>query len=92
MFLGIDIGTSGVKTVVINDTGDVIDQAAAPLTVSRPQALWSEQDPADWWAATNRAVLELSPDRRANVRGVGLSGQMHGATLLGAGSEVLRPA
>lgn len=92
MFLGIDIGTSGVKTVVINDTGDVIDQAAAPLTVSRPHALWSEQDPADWWAATNRAVLELSPDRRANIRGVGLSGQMHGATLLGAGNEVLRPA
>jgi xylulokinase len=92
MFLGIDIGTSSVKAVVINDTGDVIDQAAAPLSVSRPEALWSEQAPADWWAATQKAVLELSPDRRANVRGIGLSGQMHGATLLGQDNSVLRPA
>jgi len=92
MFLGIDIGTSSVKAVVINEAGDVIDQAAAPLAVSRPQPLWSEQEPADWWAATNRAVLDLSPDRRAKVRGIGLSGQMHGATLLGARDEVLRPA
>lgn len=92
MFLGIDIGTSGVKTVVINDTGDVIDQAAAPLGVSRPHPLWSEQDPADWWEATSRAVLGLSPDRRAKVRGVGLSGQMHGATLLDGADNVLRPA
>lgn len=92
MFLGIDIGTSSVKAVVINEVGDVIDQAAAPLSVSRPQPLWSEQDPADWWAATQKAVLELSPDRRAKVRGAGLSGQMHGATLLDASDRVLRPA
>ena len=92
MFLGIDIGTSSVKAVVINDAGDVIDQAAAPLAVSRPEALWSEQNPADWWAATQKAVLELSPDRRAKIRGVGLSGQMHGATLLDASDSVLRPA
>lgn len=92
MYLGIDIGTSSVKAVVINDTGDVIDQAAAALTVSRPQPLWSEQDPAGWWAATQKAVLELSPDRRAGVRGIGLSGQMHGATLLDASGKVLRPA
>lgn len=92
MFLGIDIGTSSVKAVVINEAGDVIDQATAALAVSRPQALWSEQDPSDWWSATNRAVLDLSPDRRAKVRGIGLSGQMHGATLLGARDEVLRPA
>lgn len=92
MFLGIDIGTSSVKAVVINEAGDVIDQASATLSVSRPQALWSEQDPADWWIATNKAVLDLSPDRRANVRGIGLSGQMHGATILGGRDEVLRPA
>lgn len=92
MFLGIDIGTSSVKAVVINEDGDVIDQASAPLSVSRPQALWSEQDPADWWRATNRAVLDLSPDRRAKVEGIGLSGQMHGATLLDSRDEILRPA
>lgn len=92
MFLGIDIGTSSVKAVVINAAGDVIDQAAAALPVSRPQPLWSEQDPADWWAATQKAVLDLSPDRRARVEGVGLSGQMHGATLLDGADNVLRPA
>ena len=92
MFLGIDIGTSSVKAVVINAAGDVIDQAAAALPVSRPQPLWSEQDPADWWTATQKAVLDLSPDRRARVEGVGLSGQMHGATLLDGADKVLRPA
>ncbi|MBB4659934.1 xylulokinase [Parvularcula dongshanensis] len=92
MFLGIDIGTSGVKVVVTNDDSDVIEQAVSPLPVSRPHPSWSEQDPADWWKATQEAVLQLSPDRRAKIEAVGLSGQMHGATLLGAGDEVLRPA
>lgn len=92
MFLGIDIGTSSVKAVITNDDGDVIEQATAPLTVSRPKELWSEQNPSDWWTATNKAVHEISPDRRKKVQGVGLSGQMHGATLLGDGDRVLRPA
>lgn len=92
MFLGIDIGTSGVKAVIINDDADVIEQTTAPLSVSRPKPLWSEQNPADWWKATNEAVLALSPDRRNRVEAIGLSGQMHGATLLGEGEEVLRPA
>ncbi|WOI53479.1 xylulokinase [Parvularcula sp. LCG005] len=92
MFLGIDIGTSSVKAVVTNADGDVIDQATAPLPISRPQALWSEQDPADWWDATNKAVKALSPDRRKKVEAIGLSGQMHGATLLDANDKPLRPA
>ncbi|WP_031553912.1 xylulokinase [Parvularcula oceani] len=92
MFLGIDVGTSGVKVVVTNADGDVIEQAVAPLTVSRPQPLWSEQDPADWWRATDEAVRSLTAERRAKVEAVGLSGQMHGATLLGENDAVLRPA
>ncbi len=92
MFLGIDIGTSSVKAVVINDASDVIDQASVALSISRPHPLWSEQDPSDWWIATNRAILELSPDRRAKIRGIGLSGQMHGATLLGLDDKIIRPA
>jgi xylulokinase len=52
MYLGIDIGTSGVKAILMNDKGAVVEQAHAPLSVSRPQPLWSEQDPTDWWAAT----------------------------------------
>ena len=92
MFLGIDIGTSSVKAVLTNDEGDVIEQATAPLPISRPKPLWSEQNPADWWSATNKAVLDLSADRRKAVEAIGLSGQMHGATLLDADDNPLRPA
>jgi len=92
MFLGIDVGTSGVKTVVTNASNDVIEQAVAPLNVSRSQPLWSEQSPDDWWVATQAAVMSLSPDRRAGIEAIGLSGQMHGATLLGRDDRPLRPA
>ncbi len=84
MYLGIDIGTSGVKAVVVSADGAVLGQASAPLVVSRPQALWSEQDPDHWWAATETAVLGLDAALRSDVKAVGLAGQMHGATLLGA--------
>lgn len=92
MYLGIDIGTSSVKAVIVDDDDAVVEQASAPLSVSRPQPSWSEQDPADWWTATNAAVKSLSAKARKNVRAVGLSGQMHGATLLGANDKPLRPA
>lgn len=92
MYLGIDIGTGGVKAVIVDDTQTVIDQSTAPLTVSRPQPLWSEQDPADWWAATQTAVRALDAKARGGVKAIGLSGQMHGATLLDAHDRVIRPA
>lgn len=92
MFLGIDIGTSGVKAVVSDTYGAVVAQGVAALTVQRPQPLWSEQDPADWWAATTAAVQGIDPSIRRAVRGIGLAGQMHGATLLGADDLPLRPA
>ncbi|MDQ4419277.1 xylulokinase [Sphingobium sp. DEHP117] len=92
MFLGIDIGTSGVKAILISADGKLAAQATAPLSVSRPQPLWSEQDPAAWIAATEAAVLALPAELRSRVQGIGLAGQMHGATLLGAADEVLRPA
>ena len=92
MFLGIDIGTSGVKAVLLGAKGHVIAQASSALTVQRPHPLWSEQDPAAWWNATQAAVLALPADLRARVEAVGLAGQMHGATLLGADDRPLRPA
>ncbi len=92
MYLGIDIGTSGVKAILMDEKGAVIQVAQAPLSVSRPHDLWSEQDPADWWAATKCAVGLLDLKQRQGVKAVGLSGQMHGATLLGADDRVLRPA
>ena len=92
MYMGIDIGTSAVKAVVIDDSGAVAEQATAALSVSRPQPLWSEQDPADWWSATNIAVSDLRLTLRKAVRAIGLSGQMHGATLLDRNHQALRPA
>jgi xylulokinase len=92
MYMGIDIGTSAVKAAVVDETGHVIEQASSPLTVSRPHALWSEQNPADWWAATNAAVSDLRLPLRKAVRAIGLSGQMHGATLLDKNLRTLRPA
>ena len=92
MFLGIDIGTSGVKAVIAAQDGKVLATGNAPLNVSRPFPLWSEQDPQDWWQATEAAILALPDDLRAGVQGIGLAGQMHGATLLGADHKPLRPA
>ena len=92
MFLGIDLGTSSVKALLIDDSGNVVDAAAAALSISRPQPLWSEQDPGEWWRAAEVAVRALSKRGRAAVRAVGLSGQMHGAVLLDAADQVIRPA
>jgi xylulokinase len=92
VFLGIDIGTSGVKAVVLDEHGAVAAQGLAALTVQRPQPLWSEQDPEAWWDATTAAVQAIPAAVRRAVRGVGVAGQMHGATLLGADDKPLRPA
>jgi len=92
MYLGLDIGTSGVKAVLVDDSQTVIDKATATLSVSRPKPLWSEQDPQDWWRATNQAVLKLDRRCRSSVKAIGLSGQMHGATCLDFNDQVIRPA
>ncbi len=91
-YLGIDVGTSAVKAVILAEDGALLGQAAAPLTVQRPQSLWSEQAPDAWCAATDRAVLALDPALRARVAAIGLAGQMHGAVLLGADDRPLRTA
>src|SRR5947208_714639 len=95
MFLGIDLGTSEVKLLLLDAAGLVVGQSGATLDVMRPQPLWSEQDPAQWWKATEDAVARLRtahPAEFARVRAIGLSGQMHGAVLLGQEDAVLRPA
>jgi len=92
VFLGIDIGTSSVKAVLIDEQESIAAQAAIPLSVARPQPLFAEQDAQDWWLATVAAIATLPPAARATVRAVGLSGQMHGATLLDQSGTPLRPA
>jgi xylulokinase len=93
--IGIDIGTSGTKTILIDETGRVHARATQEYPLYSPKPLWSEQGPADWWAATCatvREVLSKSGVSPNEVRGVGLSGQMHGAVFLDADNMVLRPA
>ena len=92
MFLGIDIGTSGVKAVIVDESQLIIDQASAPLEVNRPKPLWSEQNPQDWWQATNLAIKQLDAHKRSAIKAIGLSGQMHGATCLDEKDNIIRPA
>ncbi len=94
MYLGIDAGTSEIKTLVIDTQGKIVAVAGAPLTVQRPHPHWSEQDPHSWWQALNTAIQQLrgqTGDRWSEIRAIGLSGQMHGAVLLDSAGEVLRP-
>lgn len=92
MYLGLDLGTSGLKGLLIDADQRVLAEATAPLGVSRPRAGWSEQHPADWIAAAETVLDALAakvPLRQ--VKAIGLSGHMHGATLLDSGDAVLRP-
>ncbi|MEI2263946.1 xylulokinase [Erwinia sp. CGal63] len=93
MYIGIDLGTSGVKAVLLDENNRVVASHTEKLTVSRPHPLWSEQDPQAWWQATDRVMLALGAQHSLKeVRAIGLTGQMHGAVLLGRQQEVLRPA
>jgi xylulokinase len=95
MYLGLDIGTSSVKGVLIDEEQKIIATASAALKVSRPHAGWSEQAPEDWWKACTtvvKALAKAKPKAVAAVDGIGLSGQQHGATLLNGAGKVLRPA
>lgn len=93
MFIGIDLGTSGLKVVLVNAHGKVLASQTEKLSVSRPKPLWSEQDPQAWWQALDRAMQTLSHTHNLReVEAIGLSGQMHGATLLDKENRVLRPA
>lgn len=94
MYLGIDIGTSELKALLLDTDGAIVGSAHAALTVQRPYPHWAEQDPQAWWQACGRVVAELRqqhPQQWAAVRAIGLSGQMHGAVLLDSNNAVLRP-
>jgi xylulokinase len=92
VFLGIDLGTSSLKALLIDDQDRILAQASTSLEVASPHPSWSEQDPEAWWDACTQSVLSLPAHLRREVLGIGLSGQMHGAVLLNAKDTVLRPA
>ena len=93
--LGVDIGTSGTKTILIDETGRVHARATLEYPLYAPKPQWSEQDPNDWWLATCgtiKQVLETAGIAPREVNGIGLSGQMHGSVFLDENGEVLRHA
>ncbi|GAA5258067.1 xylulokinase [Proteus sp. MB838] len=93
MYLGLDLGASSVKAIIMNEQGDVVASHSIPLTLSRPHPQWSEQDPQAWWQATDEAIKQLSRTQpMEQIQAIGLSGQMHGAVLLDAQQNILRPA
>ena len=93
--LGIDIGTSGTKTLICDFQGTVLATAMAEHPISSPRPGWSEQNPLDWWNATilaTKAVCKKARIRPADIKAIGLSGQMHGSVFLADSEEPLRPA
>src|SRR5450830_309257 len=95
MYLGIDLGTSGVKACLLDPELGLMASADAALTLQQPREGWSEQAPQAWWKALEQALQHLraqAPAAWGSVRALGLSGQMHGAVLLDAQDRVLRPA
>lgn len=95
MYLGLDLGTSGVKALLVDEAKTVQAEGQAPLVVSRPKDTWSEQNPDDWITACQvaiDAVRSAAPAAFAALKGIAVSGQMHGAVLLDAQDKVLRPA
>ena len=94
-FIAIDVGTSGVKALIINEQGDIKGQATAALALATPEPGWAEQDPEAWWKATRAAVgeaLRLAKLPASSIAAVGLSGQMHSSVFLDGKGEVIRPA
>ncbi len=95
MFLGLDLGTSELKALLLDERQATIGVARAPLSRQQPHPTWSEQHPADWWQAVEKVMDALHhryPLALARLQGIGLSGQMHGAVLLDEQHRVLRPA
>ena len=95
LLLGIDISTTGAKALLIDGEGHVVSSATTPLSLSTPHALWSEQNPEDWWSAARKSIADALTSANASsqsIAAIGLTGQMHGLVLLDHEGRVLRPA
>ena len=91
--IGIDIGTSGTKTVLFDTEGNVVSSKTVEYPVYQPQNGWAEQDPNDWWKATAETLKSVSANvDPADIKGIGLSGQMHGLVMLDENNNIIRPS
>jgi len=95
VYLGIDVGTSGTKSLAIDQDGKILASASAEYPIYHPKPGWSEQHPSDWWEATVATIKQLLKKggfKKGDVKGIGLSGQMHGSVFLDKDHQVIRPA
>lgn len=93
-FIGLDVGTTGAKAILMNESGKVVRTASSEYPMSNPKPLWSEQNPEDWWQAVQQSFKRIISDSKVNaesIKGIGLTGQMHGLVLLDNDGNVLRP-
>jgi xylulokinase len=93
--IGVDIGTSGTKSLLIDPDGNILAEASSSYDLAMPKPMWTEQDPDDWWNAvvkTVRAVVKQSKVSKSDIKCIGLSGQMHGSVFLDKNDKVIRPA
>ena len=93
LFLGLDVGTSGVKAILVASSGDVVASATSPLAMATPHPGWAEQDPEAWWQAALSSIAAVRAKQpSARVASIGISGQMHSSVFLDRAGEVIRPA
>ena len=91
-YIGIDVGTSSVKALLIDSDGKVIRTVVPEYSFQTPKPLWAEANPNDWWEATQKAIKELVSFVKPNeIAAIGLTGQMHGMVALNNNGSVLRP-
>lgn len=93
LYIGVDLGTSAVKLLLVNEHGDILGEVSKEYPVYYPRSGWSEQNPADWWDAVKSGIAELTADcDKKQIAGIGAGGQMHGLVVLDKNDEVIRPA
>jgi len=95
LFLGIDVSTTGSKALLVDEQGTVVASAVTEHSISTPKPLWSEQDPQEWWDASQKSIRQVIKEagiKGDDIKGVGLTGQMHGLVMMDAAGKVLRPA
>jgi xylulokinase len=92
VLIGLDIGTSGARAVALNESGEVVAEAAQGYPLLSPRPGWTEQNPEDWWVASRKVLSDVAARVKGKVQAIGLTGQMHGAVFLDPSDQVIRPA
>ena len=93
LYIGVDLGTSAVKLLLVNERGDILGEVSKEYPVYYPHSGWSEQNPADWWTAVKSGITELTANcDKSEIAGIGAGGQMHGLVVLDENDDVIRPA